>query len=330
MGALHYLTLLLVLPAIALADGNCPPQQIGSHCTCIPGPSFGALGTKVVCREIKDPAVLLQEIQNFRGYKIDVLLLLFMELPYLPAGLFLGTSVRELIIKDSILENLYSVMDDNSPFAGLEDSLEEFAVYATKEPSKWFYPDFSKFKHLKNIEIVQSRMNFVGAAFFSEIGGGSLETITVAYSGVNRIHPQAFPKLSNLREVNFRGNFLPYMVRTMFPDPALHLKKIDLSDNKLFTLPENMFDNMPALEFLELSRNEFRTFQNMPVYNQLKFFYIGQNPFECGCQLRPLKQLLLSSDIKYSDLEDVECIRPPGTKKRTLLKELSFEEFNCS
>lgn len=229
MGALGYLILFLGLATLSLADESCPPKQIGSYCTCTPGPSYGAIGTKVVCRGINDPAVLLKEIQNYRNYKIDVLLLLFVQLPYLPAGLFLGTSVREFIIKDSILENLYSVTDSGpSPFAGLEDSLEELAVYSTRDPSKWLYPDLKPLKRLRNIEIVQSKLNFVGHVF-AEIGGGSLETITVAYSKVYRLHPQAFPELSHLKEVNFRGNFLPYMVRTMFPNPATQLKKIDLS-----------------------------------------------------------------------------------------------------
>lgn len=226
---LSCLTLLLSLAAFSLAENSCPPEKISSHCTCTPGPSFGAMGTKVVCRDIKDPATLLREIQYYQGYKIDVLLLLFVELPYLPAGLFLGTSVRELVIKDSILDNLYSVTDYKpSPFEGLEDSLEELSVYSTKEPSKWLYPNLKNLKKLKNIEIVQSPLNFVGHVW-AEIGEGSVESITVAYSEVYRIHPQAFPELSNLKEVNFRGNFLPYMVRTMFPNPATQLRKIDLS-----------------------------------------------------------------------------------------------------
>jgi len=313
---------------LTIADEQCPTDRIGSFCTCHPGPSFGAVGTKVVCRDIKDPATLLKEIQNFRGYKIDVLLLLNIELPYLPAGLFLGTSVREFIIKDSILDNLYSTTNYKpSPFAGLEDSLEEFAIYSTKGLSKWYYPDLKGLKHLKKIEIVQSPIDFVGHVF-AEIGEGSVESITVAYSRVYRIHPQAFPELLNLKEVNFRGNFLPYMVRDMFPNPAHHLKKIDLSDNKLFTLPETMFDNMPALEFLDLSQNEFKKFQTMPVYSSLKSFYISKNPFECGCHLLPLKQILSSQNLKYTDIENVACVRPRSYKK-TLLKELSSQELKC-
>jgi hypothetical protein len=323
-----YLSLLLASVALALADDQCPPETIGSSCTCYPGPSVGVFGTKVVCRDINDPAILLKEIQNFRGHKIDVLLLVNSDLPYLPAGLFLGTSVKEFIIKDSILDNLYSTTDYKvSPFAGLEDSLEEFAIYSTKGLSKWYYPDLKGLKHLKKIEIVQSPIDFVGHVF-SEIGGGSLESITVAYSRVYRIHPQAFPELHNLKEVNFRGNFLPYMVRYMFPNPATQLRKIDLSDNKLFTLPETMFDNMPALEFLDLSQNEFKTFQPMAIYSSLKSFYISKNPFECGCHLLSLKQILSSPKLKYTDIENVECIRP-GSYKRISLQHITSQEYKC-
>lgn len=230
MGALGVLLLTLGLITLTIAKvTGCPPKEIDNFCTCSHGTFKETTGTKVVCRDINNPSTLLKEIQSFREYHVDFLLLLNLQVPYFPAGLFLGTSVKELIIKDSIIENLYSIQNyKTSPFAGLEDSLEEIAIYSTKDPSKWYFPDLSNLKKLKTIEIVQSPIDFVGHVF-AEIGGGSLESITVAYSRVYRIHPQAFPELTNIREVNFRGNFLPYMVRTMFPDPAPRLKRIDLS-----------------------------------------------------------------------------------------------------
>ncbi|CAL1293765.1 unnamed protein product [Larinioides sclopetarius] len=322
----------LLLVGVAVIKAECPPEESGRKCHCIDKDSYEAKGTEVTCWSISDPKVLLNEIQRYRGYPIDNLTLTQMELPFFPAGLFNGTSVKRLYLEESNLENLYSVKNYKpSPFYGLDDSLEKIYITSTQDLSKWFWPDVKNLKKLKEIEIVHSPLDFVGHEF-AEIGGGSLESITVTYSGVYRIHPQGFPELTKLRKANFAGNYLPYLARTMFPNPAPRLESLDFRSNKLFTLPENMFKNMPALKFLDLSENEFRTFEKAvfePVWSQLLTFYISDNPFNCGCSIQPLKQKLITGPIpRRNDLRDVKCSNHGDTKK-ILLKNMEEKSLKC-
>lgn len=323
----------LLLIGVAVIKAQCPPKESDRKCECTHGVFYEGKGTKVECWFITNPQDLLNEIQRFRGFPIDFLKLNQIQLPFFPAGLFSGTSVKRLYIQDSTLENLYSVQNYKpSPFDGLDDSLEEVYITSTQDPSKWYWPEVRNLKKLKKFEIVQSPIDFVGHEF-AAIGSGSLESITVAYSRVYRIHPQAFPELTNLREANFAGNYLPYLVRTMFANPAPRLEKLDFRNNQLFTLPEDMFENMPALKFLDLSDNEFKNYENVvfdPIWSQLQSFYISDNPFKCGCSLLPLKQKLISGSGPHkNDLRDVKCLNH-GDDKKTLLKNLEENSLQCS
>ncbi|GFV42720.1 uncharacterized protein TNCV_840751 [Trichonephila clavipes] len=324
--------ILLVLIGVAAAWTQCPPESSGSPCQCSYGNFYEGQGTKVECRFVKDPQSLYKEVQRFRGYGIDFLKLIQVQLPFLPAGLFSGTSVRKIYIEDSTLDNLYSIKNATpSPFEGLDDSLEEIYVQSTEDPSKWYWPEVKNLKNLKKFEIIQSPIDFIGH-IFAEIGGGSLESITATYSRVYRIHPQAFPELTNLKEANFAGNMLPYLVRTMFSNPAPKLEKLNFRDNQLFMLPEDMFSNMPALRFLDLSENRFKTFEEVvftPIWNQLEFFFIKDNPFSCGCTLLPLKEKLISGPLpNHQDLDDVKCSNH-GDFKKTKLKDINSDDFQC-
>ncbi|GFT16158.1 uncharacterized protein NPIL_220761 [Nephila pilipes] len=323
---------LILLVLIGVGWAQCPPESSGSQCKCSFGNFYEGKGTKVECRSVTDPQILHKEIQRFRGYDIDFLKLVQVQLPFLPAGLFSGTSVKRIYIIDSILDNLYSIKNATpSPFDGLDNSLEEIYVQSTRDPSKWYWPEVKNLKNLKKFEIVQSPIDFIGH-IFAEIGGGSLESITATYSRVYRIHPQAFPELTNLKEANFAGNMLPYLVRTMFSNPAPQLEKLNFRDNQLFTLPEDMFSNMPALKFLDLSENQFKAFEvNVftPIWNQLEFFFIKDNPYKCGCSLLPLKEKLISGSLpKHQDFVDVKC-KNPGDFKKTKLKDIDNKAFQC-
>lgn len=55
--------------------------------------------------------------------------------------------------------------------------------------------------------------------------------------------------------------------------------------------------------------------------------FFTDNPFECGCDLKPLRDML--PNLKYSDIKDVQCLQQPESYKKVSLKELSFEELNC-
>jgi len=79
------------------------------------------------------------------------------------------------------------------------------------------------------------------------------------YAGILSRFPTALEEATKL--ANLRMLCIPYNNLTELPEPILrmqHLNRLDLSQNKLTTLPE--FGEMPFLERLDLSSNKFQEF----------------------------------------------------------------------
>nr|XP_015923129.2 protein slit-like [Parasteatoda tepidariorum] len=327
--------LIFLIASLALADEQsdpCPKLSSSSPCRCKTQYDSYGEGTEVQCSNINSKDTLYEELQKFRGYPIDNLKLNNLRVPFLPAGLSIGLSVKSLSIVNGFVGNLYSPKDATpSPLEGLEDSLREVHIINTMDVNKWLWPDVKKFKKLRKISVTNSPFDFVGHTF-AEIGEGSLESISVRNSRVYRIHPQAFPELTNLFHADFEGNNLPYLVRTMFPNPAPKLEILNFRHNRLFTLNENMFENMPALKFLDFSRNDFKKFESVPfspLWNQLEFLFLSENPFNCDCSLAPLKNRLTSNNLpKSNDFKSITCMNH-GALRKTKLAELDTSSLQC-
>ncbi|KAH7932957.1 hypothetical protein HPB49_005278 [Dermacentor silvarum] len=57
------------------------------------------------------------------------------------------------------------------------------------------------------------------------------------------------------------------------------------SDNELTSLPPDMFNNMPVLESVTLSRNHFQTLSPepwKPMLGQLQLVKLDENPIDCN------------------------------------------------
>lgn len=64
-------------------------------------------------------------------------------------------------------------------------------------------------------------------------------------------------------------------------------------------------------------------------FNNYMRLISADNPLRCGCHLQPLKRLLSASNLRYSDLKDVACIKTDESKETIPLNDLSFEEYQC-
>lgn len=335
MGRLLSSVVILLLIGTTWSTANesyCPPRS-EFPCRCQHGNFYISPGTSVICSNINSTEKLKDIVQKLRGYTVDLLWLEYLDIPFLPAGLFTGTWVRNLQISDSRIGNLYSVEEYSpSPFDGLEESLEELHITRTKEPSNWSWPNMKNLKKLKNVEFMQSPLYFVGRVF-AEIGSGSLQTLKVSFSNASKIHPQAFSDLKNLSAVEFARNSIVNMSRTMFPNPAPKLTFISLRYNKLDVLPEDMFTNMPALNLLDLSQNYLKTFPEKmyaPLWDQFGYFSNAGNPLTCDCNLRWLRRKMDGKETSF--LIQLQlfavCASPPpvaGLK----LSSLSVDQLVC-
>ncbi|XP_074604093.1 epiphycan-like [Brevipalpus obovatus] len=82
----------------------------------------------------------------------------------------------------------------------------------------------------------------------------------------------------NLRELSI--NHFGIQELKPFPDASLEkLKRLNLANNKISSLPENFFRSLPKLEVLILEGNQFETI-HLPPTLHLKELYLDDNPID--------------------------------------------------
>ncbi|CAN7938513.1 unnamed protein product, partial [Ixodes hexagonus] len=94
--------------------------------------------------------------------------------------------------------------------------------------------------------------------------------------------------------------------------------------NALTTLPRDIGEGLPALQFLNVGRNNITTLNEEglePLRRNTTYVYLFGNPLHCDCRLRFL--LEYQDDWTYA-----HCVSPAAVKGRYLTT-LSAEEMTC-
>ncbi|XP_053655961.2 uncharacterized protein [Cherax quadricarinatus] len=186
---------------------------------------------------------------------------------------------------------------------------------------------------------------------FVDTGLVNLQKLWLNYCNLNRLDRGSFNMLANLVELDLSHNLL----RTV-PTAALidipGLRELRLASNALTNIPPDAFAPIPDLVHLDLSHNRIhnvdqKAFRCLSSLEILKFssnmlvhllqellvplkalhgLNLNENPWNCNCSLRPLRQWMLNH--KISSVVPPNCARPKRLSGRSW-QTLALDEFVC-
>lgn len=160
---------------------------------------------------------------------------------------------------------------------------------------------------------------------FSAAGLLNLQKIYISKCRLKSIDRHAFRKLINLVELDLSNNLLPAVpshvfdsiselrelklsgnpIQRILNDAFIHvpqLVRLELSDCKLGTVEARAFNGLEnSLEWLKLDRNRLSDVRSSTLTSlqSLHGLELANNPWNCTCRLRPLRDWMLRQNVPY-------------------------------
>lgn len=207
-------------------------------------------------------------------------------LDYLPSTAFAGTSMSVLEIRNvSLITYADPRPNSSSPFEPVKNSLRKFILSKQKRPlENWgLLGSVGRLETLQLLKIEELNLT----SDFNKLPLG-IKEIQIEEASIGRVDQDWVSKLSSLRAIGVKRTTLKTIARSMLPKSAPKLAIIDLTENKLSSLPDDLTSNMPALKTLDVGLNEISTLQEgtlAPVRRNGGFVNMIGNPLACDCRL---------------------------------------------
>ncbi|XP_074595914.1 uncharacterized protein LOC141851038 [Brevipalpus obovatus] len=150
-------------------------------------------------------------------------------------------------------------------------------IYKNSDLIQWIWLKNTRFKYIRidNCLMAKDDREKYEELFFSR----HLLTLTlVKLYHLDPLIDLDYKLAPNLRELSINH----FQIRHLkpFPDSSLEqLKRLNLANNKISSLPENFFKSLSSLEVLILEGNQFKTV-HLPPTLHLKELYLDDNPID--------------------------------------------------
>ncbi|KAK6637831.1 hypothetical protein RUM44_008253 [Polyplax serrata] len=151
--------------------------------------------------------------------------------------------------------------------------------------------------------------------------------IDLSHNNIRTLHSDLFRECEKIREVRLSNNPIQKLEDGLFSNLEF-LQTVDFTGCHLHEIGSQVFWNVPALTTLELKGNRFTHLQLSAVehLHKLKNFGLTDNPWNCDCKLRPLRNWVVKRNL-YSI--PTGC-REPLQIKDTLWNEVTDpDQFAC-
>ncbi|XP_076445246.1 uncharacterized protein LOC143283086 isoform X3 [Babylonia areolata] len=169
----------------------------------------------------------------------------------------------------------------------------------------------------------------------TRIPSGLPEDITVlslTNNAITAIMKTDLIRVEKLRTVFLQLNSLAFIEDGAF-DTLYSLKLLVLSDNSLTFIKDTWFRHMPSIQTIDLTNNQIvtvdrRAFLTLPAstFTTGVEIKLNNNPLQCGCQARALRDWILSLDSRVSPIRLIGFQCPSGD----MLTAVRDEDFTCT
>lgn len=275
------LYLLLLTSWIGGALSDCPnPEFIRPHCSC----KTVLFGTHTVCSNINSTEALIDVLNILKNYDVNTILFRGLRLASpMPSDLFQGVAVSNLHLVDSVLTF------ENRPLQGLETTLTQLDLMNCNVGGDGLAS--LDLRHMRRLTELNVQFVHLGAVSGSWLHHGpeKMANLRLDHDEIDSIQDGAFGGLKELRKLSLADNKLKTVGRAILPRPASSLNWLDLSYNRLDSLPQDFFSEMPRLKRVVLSGNKFNSLpQNtwQAVWTRLEHLLLKDNPMVCDHQIK--------------------------------------------
>ncbi|GBL76101.1 hypothetical protein AVEN_234400-1 [Araneus ventricosus] len=296
---------------------SCPEEAL-PPCKCRTTPSGNNDITCVAATNIDDLQISLQRMKD---RPVDTLRIIDSSLMYFPSDMFEGFSIGKLHL---IFTTLRDLSDTGVAFKGLENSLKTLIMQGCAVFNGWTWSELRNLTSLTALRTVKSGLDIIDSDI-EDIAHLNLDTIVFVQDTISYIDDKAFSHFQNLKLLNIKRNLIYEIKRSMFPNPAPKLTELHLSYNRIETLPDDAFTNMPSLTTLVIAGNKIVTLEKQlvsPVWKQLKKFDFSDSPLVCDCRIKWMLQEGLPP-ATYA-----ECDKPENLKFSYLI-DLKLDDLSC-
>ncbi|CAG4948496.1 unnamed protein product [Colias eurytheme] len=156
----------------------------------------------------------------------------------------------------------------------------------------------------------------------------NLVELDLSRNRLESIPSHAFDSIQELRELRLNGNPITKIKDDAFA-PLPHLVRLSLSSCKISDIDPRGFIGLEAsLEYLELSKNKLQVLHVavLAPLRSLKGLELANNPWDCNCALRPLRDWMIRKNVPATIVPD--CALPPRLLHHSWDR-LDLEDFAC-
>ena len=191
---------------------------------------------------------------------------------------------------------------------------------------------FAGYPALQEIYFSNNRIDTIAPDAFR--GLRNLQILDLSGNKLTSFPTEALKHTKYVREVNFKGNPIKYILE----DDLKHLPNLEIisfENNWLERIHPKAFAGSKKLEEINLVNNELKSLSSemeAQLPESLKFLRLYQNPWNCDCKLRWLRQWIASTKVNWdfgTTIPNTPACSTPEILRGINWKHLEPEKFAC-
>ncbi|CAH0561155.1 unnamed protein product [Brassicogethes aeneus] len=190
------------------------------------------------------------------------------------------------------------------------------------------HEEFSKagLINLQKIYIAKCRLKTIERYAFKDLI--NLVELDLSYNALTQVPSHTFDSIPELRDLKLNGNPIQKIQNNAFINIP-QLNRLELTDCRISQVEPKGFCGVErSLEYLKLDKNRLNTVTPLAItiLNNLHGIELASNPWNCSCQLRPLREWMLRQNVPFGI--PPSCLTPKRLYQKTWDK-LELDEYAC-